>query len=153
MNNLFLQEFSKNLKVKDVIRFIISFIELSSLFYFFQNFNHSTNLLEKLIKQHDLKTLILNLNNEGYSIEISDNSNIKTSLISYEVFICFFIYILVQYGICVIQIWGSGSVTVNWTGVCVQVMECGWDRLVKQIDTAESLEDVIQVNRSIFKLI
>ena len=92
MNNLFLQEFSKNLKEKDVIRFIISFIELSSLFYFFQNFNHSTNLLEKLIKQHDLKTLILNLNNEGYSIEISDNSNIKTSLISYEVFICFFIY-------------------------------------------------------------
>ena len=26
-------------------------------------------------------------------------------------------------------------------------MECGWDRLVKQIDTAESLEDVIQVDR------
>ena len=24
-------------------------------------------------------------------------------------------------------------------------MECGWDTLVKQIDTAETLEDVIQV--------
>jgi hypothetical protein len=44
-------------------------------------------LLEKLIKQYDLKTLILNLHSqaEGYSIEINDNARIKTSLINYEV--------------------------------------------------------------------
>ena len=29
-------------------------------------------------------------------------------------------------------------------------MECGWDTLVKQIDTAETLEDVIQVKFLIF---
>jgi hypothetical protein len=28
---------------------------------------------------------------------------------------------------------------------CLQVMECGWDKLLKEIDTAESLEDVILV--------
>lgn len=30
--------------------------------------------------------------------------------------------------------------------ITFEVMECGWDRLVKQIDTAESLEDVIQAH-------
>ena len=39
---------------------------------------------------------------------------------------------------------GSGCATFPKLLV-VKVMECGWDLLVKQIDTAQTLEDVIQV--------
>jgi hypothetical protein len=58
-------------------------------------------LLDKIVKQYNLKTLILNLYHQidGYSFEINFEingiANVKTGKISYEVFFKFFLNFII----------------------------------------------------------
>lgn len=67
------------------------YLEHASQNSFDIDLNCSTNLIEKLMKNDNLNTLVLNLypGNEGYSLTIFGYPNIETDRIAYEV--CFLI--------------------------------------------------------------